>query len=393
MDTSSNKTLVYSHQGCRVGNITQYVPVRQSRGKSVLLIADVQKFFPEARTINKDGKGIPARLSPDGRSYVLPEQYVLEPEDEEKIFEVVTSSAAGALQLTEIESCLHDCFEDLYEKIIGAVDVKVSHWGVQHNIHERESDNGEEQMNNNSNDSLNDTSVVESTSLAIPISGIENSFLEIDSMLLTRPQLPEENQLSFITNDVEEATQSIQPSGVNQYTQNDSITPLEASRLTESTPRQYESSLPLNINRGGNSSGENQDLPPSYHQSISLNIGRLTTLLRNFDRHIKEEALSNTWTHNRQEWHERNPSTIQEFAKQMVEYECALPWSSLNALWVEERPLWLILAKNAQSERHLAAALLQLGQHIVGYREGWQEIRRAWENELLEMLLRGSTYV
>ncbi|ORY93623.1 hypothetical protein BCR43DRAFT_497259 [Syncephalastrum racemosum] len=129
------------------------------------------------------------------------------------------------------------------------------------------------------------------------------------------------------------------------------------------------------------------EAPPSYETSILGNIQALTDKLLTFETHIPNRHKSPRWLARRREWLERTPSNIEQVAYQLVQLEMALLWTAVSEGWIQEREPWLTLVASARSERHLAAAMLNLERHTLVLDEDWATAREGWVNELLEMVV------
>lgn len=129
------------------------------------------------------------------------------------------------------------------------------------------------------------------------------------------------------------------------------------------------------------------EAPPSYETSILGNIQALTDKLLTFEAHIPNRHKSPRWLARRRDWLERTPSNIEQVAYQLVQLEMALLWTAVSEGWIQEREPWLTLVASARSERHLAAAMLNLERHTLVLDEDWATAREGWVNELLEMVV------
>lgn len=130
------------------------------------------------------------------------------------------------------------------------------------------------------------------------------------------------------------------------------------------------------------------DAPPSYETSILGNIKALTDQLRLYESHIANRHKSPRWLARRSEWVQREPASIEQVAYQLVQLEMALLWTAVSESWIQERETWLTLVASARTERHLAAAMLNLERHTLVMDESWgHHVRETWVNELLEMIV------
>ncbi|KAI7884913.1 hypothetical protein K492DRAFT_173053 [Lichtheimia hyalospora FSU 10163] len=130
------------------------------------------------------------------------------------------------------------------------------------------------------------------------------------------------------------------------------------------------------------------DAPPSYETSILGNIKALTDQLRLYESHIANRHKSPRWLARRSEWVQREPASIEQVAYQLVQLEMALLWTAVSESWIQERETWLTLVASARTERHLAAAMLNMERHTLVMDESWgHHVRESWVNELLEMIV------
>ncbi|KAI7850310.1 hypothetical protein BDC45DRAFT_546622 [Circinella umbellata] len=130
------------------------------------------------------------------------------------------------------------------------------------------------------------------------------------------------------------------------------------------------------------------DAPPSYETSILGNIKSLTDQLRLYESHIANRHKSPRWLARRQDWIDREPSSIEQVAYQLVQLEMALLWTAVSESWIQERETWLTLVASARTERHLAGAMLNLERHTLVMDDAWvTHARETWTNELLEMIV------
>ncbi|KAI9268144.1 hypothetical protein BDA99DRAFT_504954 [Phascolomyces articulosus] len=130
------------------------------------------------------------------------------------------------------------------------------------------------------------------------------------------------------------------------------------------------------------------EAPPSYETSILGNIKALTDQLRLYESHIANRHKSPRWLSRRHDWIDREPSSIEQVAYQLVQLEMALLWTAVSESWIQERETWLTLVASARTERHLAGAMLNLERHTLVMDDAWvNQVRETWTNELLEMIV------
>lgn len=419
---------VMSFQKISFQNETREIPVRYLEAEPFVLFSDVHTFFPHVTAILSDGRPIPIAIDPSTGRLLEPLRVPVREGDACKVWEAYKPSTESNLGPVLVERL--DSLETKFGQVLHRLDrllptneqfsngpvhyVVFNPNGIQNIPHEQARGGDEEEVHDAEEEDgdlggldnglgpypedPNAPTAPHEPQHSIDTPGeqldqpseeyCEKSSSSTDGLMATSPQdIPLSSQpSSTIITTTHFTTSSTTPSITSSTTP--STTPTDLPRPTINNPvAQLAHLRSPPILAPHDLPPPSYDTPPSYEHSVAQNIASLTQHLLLYEEHVPQRHKSHRWLSSRGIWRSRSPTTVEQFAYQLIELEMGLSWSAVSQTWVEERDTWLALVVNARTERHLAGALVSLERYTVVCDEEWVGMRDRWVNELLEMVM------
>ncbi|RUP49432.1 hypothetical protein BC936DRAFT_142537 [Jimgerdemannia flammicorona] len=405
-----------SFQRVSFQNEIREIPVRRVATEPFILFPDIHAFFPHVTALLSDGRPVPVAVDLTSGIPLLPLRVPVQAEDADRIWEAYRPSTEAmpgdvfAERLDSLENKFCEILRRL-DRILpteeqfsnGPVHYVVFNPGSSQSIPSTQSVDGHEMARHAEDE--DDDEPAELDDVLGPYPDAPGDHVTAPHEPPRSPGSPMDDQ-RFTEEYAEKVSSSADPAIVTSSIQGTLPSPpsTPAPDITDATstpPTPPSSNLstptrPANsplvqfahiISPSAGDAPPGYDTPPSYEHSIAQTIRSLMSHLLSYEEHIPPRYKAPRWPATRGVWRSRSPTTIEQFAYQLVELEMALLWTAVAQTWVEERETWLGLVVNARTERHLAGALVSLERYTVVCDEGWVGMRDRWVSELLEMVM------